>query len=154
MEKDILLDQIEFVSNNINCVKEEMKKYPADKKGYKELIDSFNSLITRYNELCDKLDNFELGDIETRTLELEHRKLELERDKFQYETTVQNWKDIADLILRGLDVAVKISVPCIAIAGSYGLAKLSFMKADELALCDGRIFTSAKDVLKIATTKL
>ena len=93
--------------------------------------------------------------------ELETDKLNLERDKFSAEQMIRlkesrraAVRGPVDVSLKLLETGAKVAVPLIGLAGTMAVASLAYTNDSELKLCNGRIFASAKELLKISTTKL
>lgn len=174
MDESVLLDQLDFTQARIEEIEKQVINYNPDQKGYKELVDSYNKWIDRYNTLMDKVEHFDDVDIEERKLafemekfkvqqELEQDKLnletvkaQLEREKFAYsvESDKIGPKDIVDTSLKVGELGVKVAVPVIGLIGTVALAKIAYTNDLDLKLCNGRIWPSAKEMLKIATGKI
>lgn len=197
MDREILVDQIDFAQARIEEIERLVLNVNPDQKGYKELADSYNKWIDRLDNLTDKLEHIDDIDIEAEKIQLEQRRLDIEERKIETQKTLEArkidnekvkiqvqeelendklnlerekfaadqmniakehkhamWKEPVDIGLKVLDLGVKVAVPIIGITGAAALAVLSYENNQELKLCDGRIFTGARDVLKLATGKI
>lgn len=147
MEREILLDQIDFVQARIEEIDKKVINWKPEDKGYKELVDSYNKWIDRYNDLLDKLEHINDIDIDV-------EKLKLEREKFIHDIEEQKRKEPIELIFRSADLGVKILAPILAITGTVAVAKLAYLNDTDLKLCNGRIFGQTRDLIKLATMKV
>lgn len=172
MDKAVLLDQIDFTQARIEEIEKQVLNYDPDKKAYSELMTSYNKWIDRYNTLMDKLEHFDdisveavklnlerdkmtiQEQLEQDKLNLESEKLRFEREKFAKEIEDQKRKAPVDIIFKSAELGVKVLVPVCGLVGTIGLAKLAYMNDLNLQLCNGTVRSCAKDLLKIATTKV
>lgn len=172
MDLETLKNQIDYVQARIEEIDKQIINTNPSDKGYKELIDSYNKWIDRYDDLIEKLAHFgedseekiknELErlkietnqEIETDKVNLEAERLRLDRERFAHEVECQNLNQKLDIIFRSADVGTKILVPTMGLIGVVYVAKLAYMNDAELKLCNGRIFGGVKDILRILTTKL
>lgn len=165
MDKAILLDQIDYVQARIEEIDNKVINWKPEDKGYKELVDSYNKWIDRYDDLLDKLEHIDDFDVERERLtiqetieqdkiNLEQDKLRFEREKFTKDIEDQKKKETVEIIFRSADLGVKVLVPTLAIAGTWAVAKLSYMNDAELKLCNGRVAGNVKELLRIATMKV
>lgn len=172
MNREILLDQIDFVQARIEEIDSKVINWKPEDKGYKELLDSYNKWIDRYDVLLDRLEHIDDLDVERERnnldrdkltiqetieqdkIELEKEQLRLDREKFAYDIENQKKKEVVEIIFRSADLGVKVLIPTLAIAGTWAVAKLSYMNDAELKLCNGRVAGNVKELLKIATMKI
>ena len=172
MDKAILLDQIDYVQARIEEIDNKVINWKPEDKGYKELVDSYNKWIDRYDDLLDKLEHIDDFDVEREKIKLESErltiqetieqdkinleqdKLRFEREKFTKDIEDQKKKETVEIIFRSADLGVKVLVPTLAIAGTWAVAKLSYMNDAELKLCNGRVAGNVKELLRIATMKV
>ena len=165
MDKEILLDQLDWVQARIEEVERQVLNYPSDGKGYKELVEGYNKLVDRYDKLLDDVEHFDdesieekqlrvQTEIENNKINLETEKLRLDREKFAYDTQNAPRKEIEDVIFRTVDIATRLAVPVIGFMGIRYVANLSYMNDAELKLCNGRIAGGVKDMLKVLTMKV
>ena len=135
-------------------------------------MTSYNKWIDRYNTLMDKLEHFDDISIDEEKLKLEREKiaiqqeleqdklnlgieqLRFERERFTKEIEDQKRKATSDVIFKSAELGVKVLVPVCGLVGTIGLAKLAYMNDLNLRLCNGTVRSCAKDLLKIATTKV
>lgn len=172
MDRDELLNQIDFAQARIEETERLIINFNPAEKGFKELVDSYNKWIDRYNEFMTQLDNFDKEDIEVQKLNLERykiavqeaidkekmdidrAKLAFDQDKFEHDAKQEKWKEPVDIGLKAVELGVRVAVPIIGIAGTMALASLAYTNDAELKLCNGRIFASAKEVLKLCTSRV
>ncbi len=179
MEREQLLDQIDFAQARIEEIEHVVINANPTEKGFKELIESYNKCIDRYDELITREEHFDDETLESRKLDIEEmkvkvetekleiekkriaalsytesEKLEFERQKFDKEVGAAKWKDPVDIALRVGELGIKVAVPIIGIVGTMAVAKLAYINDAELKLCNGRIFASAKELIKLTTTKV
>lgn len=179
LTKDKLLDNIDYVQARIEELDDIIIQARQTDKGYKEVIDVYNKWTDQYRELMTKLEHFDDADIEKEKLELEKMRLNLERDKqtimqqieqdkinveteklrldrekFACEIEVRKRDEIKDIIFEAAEIGIKLAVPLIAVVGTIGVAKLSYMNEEEFKLCNGRVYGEVKDLLKIVTMKV
>lgn len=132
MDKDTLMEQIEFARARIEELERKIECSDPEEKGYTGLIEGYIKWTDRYNTLVDKFNSIE--DVE-------------EKDKLSK-------KELIDVILRSAELGAKIIVPVIMLVGTVAVAKLAYANDADLKLCNGRIFGSVREVLKLATMKL
>lgn len=172
MDKDKLLDQLDWVQARIEEIEGQVLNYDPDKKGYKELVDGYNKLVDRYNEILQTIENLDKPDVEMEKIDLERErmriteeieqdkinldreKLRLEREKFAHDIEVQTKKDVEELIFRSLETGVKVLVPIASLTGIVYVANLAYMNDADFKLCNGRVIGGVKDILKVLTMKV
>lgn len=172
MDKEKLLDQLDYVQARIEELDELIINARQSDKGYKEVIDVYNKWTDRYNELLTTLEHFDDVDIEQEKLEFEKEKfkttteieqdkinveserIRLDREKFTHDIEIQKRNEIKDIIFEAAELGIKISVPLIAAAATISVAKLSYMNEEEFRLCNGRVYGGVKDLLKLVTLKV
>lgn len=172
MDKQFLLDQLDYVQARIEEIDEQVINNNPTEKGYKELIDSYNKWVDRYDALLEKIEHFDdedlekrkldiesdkntvLYDVESRKIELDRERLLFEKEKFQHEIQTQKIEKTTDIIFRSGDLLVRGMVPLIGLAGVIYVANLAYMNDEQLKLCNGRIAGGVKDALKIMTMKV
>ena len=154
MDKELLQDQLEYISERIDSTEKAIKDYEPDKKGFKDLVEVLQKWTDLYNETLDKLQHADDMNLEVETFALEIEKFIFEKDKFDYEKNCQKHKELVEMIFRGVETGIKIAIPCTFILGSFAMAKFSYMSDADLKLCNGRINTSARELLKTAFMSL
>lgn len=210
MDEEKLLDQLDFAQARIEEIEKKVINWEPEKRGFKELVDSYNKWIDRYNELLETIQHIDDVDVEREKLELERVRIEnekakielekektnsmievekkkievdqariafekekfesmqeieqdkvnldterlrLEREKFGHDVVAETRGEIIEVIFRSADIGVKLLVPTLAIAGTWAVAKLSYMNDADLKLCNGRVAGNVKELLRIATMK-
>lgn len=133
MTKEILERRIEFVEAQIGFLEEQMENMSPADKGYMDVVKAYNDWGDTYTRLVDELDHFDIS---------------ASKEK------AEKRKDAIDLGLRVAELACKVAVPVIGVTTTLALAKLSYIQDSNMVLCNGRIFPMAKDVIKLATTKI
>lgn len=128
MDKQTILKELEFVQVRVTEIEEDMLQTGPDEKGYVGKVEAYNKWIDRYNALIDKLDQLDHEEVEKKQLKK---------------------KETVDIIFKAADLGLKILVPIFVALVSLGIAKLSYANDQNLELCNGRIFGSVKDVLKL-----
>jgi hypothetical protein len=98
-----------------------------------DVVKAYNDWGDTYTRLVDELDQFDIS---------------AEKEK------AEKRKDAIDLGLRVAELGCKVAIPIIGVTTTLALAKLSYIQDSNMVLCNGRIFPMAKDVIKLATTKL
>ena len=164
MDKQFLSDQLDYVQARIEEIDEKVINNNPSDKGYKELIDSYNKWVDRYNELLIKIETIDDEDLDKRKLdiesdkntilyEIEQRKIDLkrekflfDREKFQNEVQTQKFDRTADIVFKTLDIGTKVSVPIIGGYFAMKLAILAYTKNGELELRDGTIWSLIKQI--------
>ena len=172
MDKQLLMDQLDFATERIEELEGVIKSTDPSAKGYKELADSYNKWQDRYDDIYCKLNELDKVDVEAENLkleqerlqfdidklncesELERKKLQFEIKKFNYETEAKKKDDLVNIIFRGAEVVVKLIVPLAGVAATVGLGKLAYVQDSNMGLCDGRVWGQTKDVIKFASMKL
>ena len=134
MDKDTLMNQIEFAWARIEELEGTLEHADPEGKGYNGLIDAYVKWVDRYNNLVEKLNRME--DVE-----------EDKEDKLSK-------KEIIDVILRSAELGAKVLIPVVGLVGTVAIAKLAYANDADLKLCNGRIFGSVREVLKLATMRL
>lgn len=171
MDIEVLKDQIDFVQARIEEIERQVINYEPDKRGFKELVLVYNSLIDRYNELVTKLEHFDDEDIEKAKfefekerfqieeeierdkIEIDREKVRLDREKFAYDVEHQKSRELVSDILEVVEITGKLLVPIASLTGIVYVANLSYMNDSKLELCNGRVFGGVKDMLRILTLK-
>lgn len=150
MEREQLLDQIDFAQARIEEIERVLINANPTEKGFKELVESYNKWIDRYDELITREEHFDDEALESRKLDIEEMKVKVETEKLE----IEKKRIPVDIALRVGELGIKVAVPIIGIVGTMAVAKLAYINDAELNLCNGRIFASAKELIKLTTTKV
>lgn len=154
MDRQLLQDELDFAGTRIEELEGEVKNTDASAKGYKELTEAYNKWTDRYNEIYSQLNELDKVDIEYETLKFEQEKFKFEKEKFEYEKSTKHKDDLAKYIITGAEIGARILVPALMLMGSIGIAKLSYAKDLDLSLCNGRVWGTKPDLMKLATMKI
>lgn len=139
MTQEYLREQIAIVVEQMEDLRKTISAYDPTDKGYSDLVNAHLHWVNRYLELNEQLENFE------KNQELEKVKFEIAEEK-----RVQDEKDKKfDKTMRILELSAKVAIPTLAVAASVALAKLSFAEESDLKICNGRIFSFGKDLVKL-----
>lgn len=133
---EVLEKRIEYVEEKLSEFEDKVDNSTPSDKGYPELVKAYNNWADLYTQLIDELDHLE---------EVEAKNAKIESEKK------------IDLILRVAELGVKaagVAVPVLAIMASVGVAKLSYVQDQKLALRNGNVFGNAKDLMQIAKIKV
>lgn len=172
MNIEELRNHIDFIQARIEETERLVINANPSDKGYKELVDSYNKYIDRYNELMTQLEHFDDVDIDKAKLDfeierfkteeeierdkidLDRERLRLDREKFAYDVEHQKSRELLSDILEVAEVTGKILVPIAGLTGVIYVANLAYMNDSKLELCNGRVIGGVKDLLKIITLKV
>ena len=139
MTQEYLREQIAIVNEQMEDLRKTISAYDPTDKGYGELVNAYLHWLNRYLELNEQLENFD------KNKELEKVKFEIAEEK-----RVQDEKDKKfDKTMRILELSAKVAIPTLAVVASVALAKLSFAEESDLKICNGRIFSFGKDLVKL-----
>ena len=139
MTQEYLREQIEYAKTQIEDLQKVLNAYDPTEKGYDGLVTAYNRWCDRLSDLNEQYSNFEKNQQleEVRFKEAEERKVKDEKDK-KFDKT-----------MRVLELSAKVAIPAIAVITSVALAKLSFAEESDLKICNGRIFSFGKDLVKL-----
>lgn len=139
MTQEYLREQMAIVNEQIEDLRKTISAYDPTDKGYSDLVNAYLHWFNRYIELSEQLENFD------KNKELEKVKFEIAEEK-----RVQEEKDKKfDKTMRILELSAKVAIPALAVVASVALAKLSFAEESDLKICNGRIFSFGKDLVKL-----
>lgn len=139
MTQEYLREQMAIVNEQIEDLRKTISAYDPTDKGYSDLVNAYIHWFNRYIELSEQLENFD------KNKELEKVKFEIAEEK-----RVQEEKDKKfDKTMRILELSAKVAIPALAVVASVALAKLSFAEESDLKICNGRIFSFGKDLVKL-----
>lgn len=139
MTQEYLRKQMAIVNEQMEDLRKTISAYDPTDKGYSELVTAYHRWFDKYIELSEQLENFD------KNKELEKVKFEIAEEK-----RVQDEKDKKfDKTMRILELSARVAIPALAVVASVALAKLSFAEESDLKICNGRIFSFGKDLVKL-----
>ncbi len=133
---EVLEKRIEYVEEKLSALESMVDEGNPTDKGYTEIVKAYNNWADLYTQLVDELDS--LDDVEAKNARIESEKK-------------------IDTILRVAEVSIKalgVGVSVLAIMGSVGIAKLSYVQDQKLVLRNGNVMANSRDLMQMARMKV
>lgn len=133
MKAEVLQNKVFYVEDKLAELEALIDSADPTEKEYGELIDTYNKWASTYMRITEELASLE---------DFEAKEAKEEREKR------------IDLILRCAELGCKVFVPTLCIMASVGIAKLSYVQDQKLALRNGNVMGNSKDLMQMARMKM